>query len=123
EADALISLDQYRSDPRFGGTDGHGYAIAVLDTGIDLSNPDFGPDDNGDGIADRIVYAYDFVSSQPYALDRNGHGTNVASIAAGNDGVAPGANIIALQVLQDNGAGSFSTIDKGLQWVGANAVA
>src|SRR5207244_6272872 len=49
--------------------------------------------------------------------------TNVASVAAGSGGVAPGANIIALQVLQDNGAGSFSKIEKGLQWVVANAAA
>lgn len=120
----LIGLDRYNADPRFGGADGTGFSVAVLDTGVDVDNPAFGPDSNGDGIADRIVYQYDFVNNDNDASDGNGHGSNVTSIAAGSGaytGVAPGAGIIALKVLSDSGGGDFGYLERALQWLVANA--
>jgi subtilisin family serine protease len=55
--------------------------------------------------------------------DDNGHGTHVASIAAALDndqgivGVAPGARVWAVKVLDENGGGSFSDVICGLNWV------
>ena len=43
-------------DPRFANLDGSGVTTVVIDTGIDLDHSFFGPDANGDGIADRIIY-------------------------------------------------------------------
>ncbi|HUS90309.1 MAG TPA: proprotein convertase P-domain-containing protein, partial [Phycisphaerae bacterium] len=40
----LIGMDQFRSDPRFAGIDGSGFSVVILDTGIDLNHPFFGPD-------------------------------------------------------------------------------
>ena len=60
---SLIRLDQFRADPRFGGIDGHGVSVVVLDTGIDLNHPFFGADANHDGVSDRIVYSYSFVGA------------------------------------------------------------
>lgn len=121
----LINLDDFQLDPRFTGVDGTGYAAVILDTGIDLDHPFFGPDLTLDGVADRIVYNQDFTGSDPDAQDVNGHGSNVSSIVASQDavypGVAPGADIIHLQVLDDAGFGSFGDVEAALQWVVANA--
>jgi subtilisin len=63
---------------------------------------------------------------QPWE-DDNGHGTHVAGIAAAIDnsidiaGVAPGARIWAVKVLDESGGGSFSDVICGLDWVVANS--
>jgi len=124
---ALIRLDQFFADPRFAGLSGAGASSVIIDSGINLSHPFFGPDANGDGIADRIRYQYDFADNDADASDHDGHGTNVAGIVAGSDGVypgvAPGAGIIALKVFSDNGAGAFSAVERALQWTIVNAAA
>ncbi len=124
EAGPLIGLPNFRSDPRFVGIDGSGVSVVVIDTGIDLDHPFFGPDANGDGVADRIVYSADFVGGASGANDLNGHGTHVSSILASQDatypGVAPGANIIGLRVLDDAGNGSAANLESALQWVVAH---
>ncbi|MDJ0659040.1 MAG: S8 family serine peptidase [Crocosphaera sp.] len=117
--------------------DGTGYSIAVLDTGIDLDHPYFGPDLDRDGVADKIVYHYDFAAtplenfSDPSsnddnnASDPNNHGSHVASIAASSNstypGIAPGANIIALKVFDNNNKANFYDIEQALQWVVNNS--
>jgi subtilisin-like proprotein convertase family protein/subtilisin family serine protease len=125
ESSDLINLTAFRNDTRFAGIDGSGFAVAILDTGIDLNHPFFGPDQDSDGVADRIVYNQDFVGGDPNANDVNGHGTNVSSIAASSDstftGMAPGADIIHLQVLNDSGSGTAAALESALQWVVANA--
>lgn len=123
----LINMDQFRNDPRFAGIDGSGYATVILDTGIDLDHPFFGPDADSNGVADRIVYSWDFADGDSDATDHHGHGSNVSSIVASSDstytGMAPGANIIHLKVFTDAGAGQFSYTEAALQWVVANAAA
>jgi hypothetical protein len=120
-ADQLIGLDRFQADPRFAGIDGSGESVVVLDSGIDPHNAAFGPDKNHDGIADGIVYQHDFLSGINTAVDVDGHGTYVASIIGSRTpnypGIAPGVNLIALKVLDDQGDGQFGNIDKALQWV------
>ena len=98
--------------------------IAILDSGIDLDHPDLnvvastkcsggGPMNNKctDGAGD----------------DDNGHGTHVAGIAAAKDndigvvGVAPGARLHAVKVLDSRGSGYTSWIIAGIDWVTARA--
>jgi len=126
ESGPLINMDGFRSDSRFAGIDGTGCAVAILDTGIDLDHPFFGPDDNDDGVADRIVYQYDFYDNDNDASDENGHGSNVSTIVASEDvtftGMAPGASIIHLKVLGPDG-GEFYMLEAALQWLVANASA
>ena len=76
---SLINLDDFRAAPNFAGIDGSGFSVVVIDTGIDLNHPFFGPDSDGNGVADRIVYDYDFADGDAVAGDLNGHGSNVIS--------------------------------------------
>jgi hypothetical protein len=121
----LIELPALRNDSRFAGIDGTGFSVVVLDTGIDLDHPFFGPDSDGNGVADRIVFNADFITGGASANDVHGHGSHVSSIIASEDpvygGIAPGANIIHLQVLDAAGFGTASAIEAALQWVVANA--
>lgn len=129
---SLIRVNDFRSgnpslgsNARFAGINGSGWYTVVLDTGINLSHPFFGSDSNGDGISDRIVYSFDFADNDTDATDVSGHGTNVTSIIASQDGtytgVAPAANIISLKVFSNSGNGSFGATEQALQWVISNA--
>src|SRR5436853_5232642 len=125
QAAGLMRLTQVRTDPLFAGVDGHGTAVVIVDTGADLHHPAFGPDSDHNGIADRIVYQYDFVGANDSdATDGNGHGTHVAGIVGSQDatytGMAPGTNFIILRVLNDQGSGSLADIEEAFQWVVAH---
>jgi subtilisin len=91
-------------------------AVAVVDTGISLTHPDL-------NVSDGV----DCIHPGTPADDDNGHGTHVAgTIGAENDGggvtgVAPGTELYAVRVLDENGNGSTSSVMCGLEWVAANA--
>ena len=114
-----VSLD--KSVPQIGapkawaaGYDGKGVKIAVLDTGVDATHPD---------LKTQVIESKNF-STAADATDHFGHGTHVASIAAGTGaksngkykGVAPGAKILNGKVLDDTGAGDDSGILAGMEW-------
>ncbi len=86
--------------------------IAILDSGIHTSHSDL-----------NIYHQKTFVSGTPSGNDDNGHGTHVAGIAAAKDnsigvvGVAPGAKLWAIKVLDKNGSGALSTIIKGIDYI------
>jgi Subtilase family/Domain of unknown function (DUF4114)/Calx-beta domain/PA-IL-like protein len=124
-ARSLIGIDKFRADSRFAGIDGRGFTTVILDSGIALNHPFFGPDNDKNGIADRIVYQYDYADGDPNASDVDGHGSNVSSIAVSSDGtytgMAPGSNIIHLKVFPNSGDGNFSYVENALKWVVANA--
>jgi len=94
-------------------TKGEGVRVAILDTGIA---------DHTDLITawkkDNAINC----SSDPTWEDKgSGHGIHVAGIIAGSDndfgvvGVAPNCEIIPIKVLDDNGSGSYESIEKGLK--------
>jgi serine protease len=103
---------------------GRGVRIAVLDTGVAYrrlrgvaASPDFA--------GTRFVAGYDFVAGTRFPLDRNreGHGTHVAGTIAettGNgirvSGLAWGATIIPVRVLDAHGYGDAATIAKGIRY-------
>ena len=124
-ANQLIALNDFRNDARFSNITGKGYSAVIIDTGIDLDHPFFGPDVDGNGVSDRILYQYDFADKDADASDRSGHGSHVASVIGSSDntysGIAPDVGLIALKVFKDNGSGFFSDLEKSLQWVISNA--
>jgi serine protease len=103
-----------------GAPGGHGVTVAVLDTGVAYANrgpfrrsPDFS--------RYTFVKGYDFVAKNPYPNDRNGHGTFVAGTIAedtnnvyGLTGLAYGARIMPVRVLDSQGEGEASTIAEGV---------
>jgi glucose/arabinose dehydrogenase len=121
----LTRLDDFRQRGRFRGITGAGMTAVVIDTGIDVDHPFFGPDADYNGVADRIIFQYDFADHDTDASDRNGHGSHIASLIGSEDstypGVAPDADLIALKVFSDTGAGTFANVEQALQWVIAHA--
>ncbi|MDQ3607543.1 MAG: S8 family serine peptidase, partial [Actinomycetota bacterium] len=93
-----------------------GARVAVLDTGIDLDNPDLNATDG--------VNCVDGRRGSP-AQDTVGHGTHVAGIigarndGAGVVGVAPGTEVVAVKVLDRDGGGWASELICGIDWVTA----
>ena len=101
---------------------GRGVRIAVLDTGVAYRNlgrfrrsPDFA--------ATKFVAPRDFVDRTRYPVDRNGHGTHVAGTIAeatnnglAVSGLAWGATIMPVRVLDARGYGDATTIAKGIRY-------
>ena len=100
---------------RVGGATASSGTAWVIDTGIDLDHPDLNVDGNR-----SISYA----SNTPD--DGNGHGTHVAGTIAAIDneqGVAAGATVVGVKVLDDRGSGTYSDVIAGIDYVAANASA
>lgn len=110
------------SNVAVGAPGGRGVRIAVLDTGIayrDLGRFRRSPDFAGT----RFAAPYDFVDGTRYPVDRNGHGTHVAgTIAEATNnrravaGLAWGATLIPVRVLDAQGYGDAATIAKGIRY-------
>ncbi|NJC89076.1 MAG: hypothetical protein FIB02_11205, partial [Desulfuromonas sp.] len=103
------------------GYGGAGTTVAVLDTGVDYLRAAFGPCSSPGVPAGtcKVAYAQDFAPSDG-VLDANGHGTNVAGIALG---VAPSAQIAALDVFRADGYAYNSDIIAAIDWCVANKAA
>ncbi|WEU39972.1 MAG: S8 family serine peptidase [Candidatus Odinarchaeum yellowstonii] len=93
---------------------GSGVKIAIIDSGISLTHPDF---------KDRVIASRSFVEDEN-ASDLNGHGTHVAGIAAGSGaasngeykGVAPGAQLINAKCAQISGIALTSDVIAAIEW-------
>ncbi|HZU72750.1 MAG TPA: S8 family peptidase [Acidimicrobiales bacterium] len=98
-----------------GGDQGQGVTVAVLDTGISGSLPDF---------TGRLVAGVDLSGAGSPYTDQYGHGTFVAGLIAGNGaasggqypGEAPGASLASIKVAGSTGATNVSTIVQGIDW-------
>ena len=93
--------------------------VAVLDTGIDLGNPDFAgriwtnPGNDSAGGFPNDIHGWNFISNNNNVQDDDGHGTHVSAVigAQGNNaigvvGVAPAVQLMPLKFLDANGNGS-----------------
>ncbi|QGV80572.1 S8 family peptidase [Streptomyces ficellus] len=86
----------------------------VIDTGIRTSHGEFGG---------RAVVGTDTVGDGRDGQDCQGHGTHVAGTVGGRTyGVAKGAKLVSVRVLDCNGSGTTAGVIAGVDWVTANAV-
>lgn len=105
---------------RIGYGNGIGKTAWIIDSGVDFDHPDLTVDQSK---------SKSFIDGQTSADDQNGHGTHVAGIigAKNNEfgvlGVASGASIVALKVLDNDGEGNLSYIIQALAYVNTNAQA
>jgi len=87
--------------------------VYVIDTGVDRNHADL-----------NVISFVNFAKGK--STDCNGHGTHVAGTIAAKDdtqgvvGVAPGAPVFAVKVLNCQGSGQWSWIISGINWVTAN---
>ena len=96
------------------GVDGTRVGVAVIDSGIASWHDDL----SVDGVGQRVKEFVDFVDGVTTPHDEYGHGTHVAGIIAGNGrdsdgartGIAPGAHLVVLRVLDERGRGHISDV-------------
>jgi Subtilase family/Calx-beta domain len=125
QARSLVGIDALLADVRFANLQGQSQTIAVIDTGINPQHSFFGVDADGNGVADRIIYQYDFADGDGNARAVNGHGSQTASIVASQDatlpGIAPEVNIVSLKVFNDSGESDYRYVKQALDWVTMHA--
>ncbi len=92
---------------------GRGIGVAVIDSGVT---------EHGD-LGGHIAAHVDFTSAAGFGRDFYGHGTHIAGIIAGSNravsgfqGMAPGAHLINLRVLDRDGAGQSSDVLEAIDW-------
>ncbi len=100
--------------------------IAIIDTGIDMTHPDLNVV-GGTRFYSVVVNNRLRQYQDNNYNDDNGHGTHVAGTAAALDngigvvGVAPGARLWGVKVLDSSGSGYLSDVIAGVDWVTQNA--
>lgn len=90
--------------------------VAVVDTGIDAGHVDL---DGG-----KVIGWHDVVGGRAAPYDDDGHGTHVSATIAGTGegnaayrGVAPGAALVGVKVLDGSGSGTWDQVLAGVEWV------
>ena len=108
------NLDLIEADAARAISTGAGAVVAVVDSGVQADHPD---------LAGRVGPGYDEVQRDATPQDGDGHGTHVLGIvgaASGNgvgvESVAPGATLMPIRVLGDDGGGSIDDVARGVDY-------
>lgn len=105
---------------KVGYGDGTGKTAWIMDSGIDSDHPDLTVD---------LTRSKSFLPNNLSIDDENGHGTHVAGIIGGKNntlgvlGVASGANLVSIRILDKEGVGTLSSTLQALSYISANAKA
>jgi serine protease AprX len=122
-SNASTAADQVRSGTSgwllglgaLSGVTGQGVTVAVIDSGIS-AHP---------ALSQKVLANVSYVTGDSDVTDGFGHGTHIAGIIAGintgttslyNGGIAPGAKLVNVRVLGDNGTGWTSDVIAGIEW-------
>ena len=103
------------------GYTGKGVVVAVIDTGVNYNHTDI-KDNMWDGGSEYPYHGYDFVNSDNNPIDDHSHGTHCAGMVAGygtngtQTGMATGAKIMALKVLNSSGNGEDGPIVNAMEF-------
>lgn len=82
------------------GMTGLGRSVAIVDSGLDVTHPDFA---STDGRTPKVRGGISFTGAEDDLSDCGGHGTEVAGVVAGPQGVAPDASLVVLKVFGRSG--------------------
>lgn len=89
---------------------GKGVKVAILDSGIDVHHPDLKQQID-------LANSRNFTSSDPNDIaDEHGHGTHVAGIVGGKNGLAPEAEILVCRVFDKDGIGEEGAVVEAVEW-------
>ena len=113
--------DMVKSYTAWGVTTGNWWpTVAVIDSGVDYNHEDLG----------YITKGWDYVDGDNDPMDEYGHGTHCAGIinaqldnGVGGAGIAPGAFVMAVRVLDENGSGTTDRINSGIKYAADNGAA
>ncbi len=112
EGEALMRVPEVRQL----GYTGENVGIAILDSGVNYNHSELSP--GGTDASAKTVKLWDAINNDDDPMDDNGHGTSVASVAAGKTlGVARAGRVVAVKVLDAEGSGSGTKILSGLNKV------
>ena len=112
----LAELRDHVLGSTFGGSDGSGVDVAVIDTGV---APVSGL--NGDKVLHGPDLSFEGQFAEAAYLDTYGHGTHMAAIIAGNrpghEGIAPGARVVSVKVAGHDGLTTVPQVVAAIDWV------
>jgi subtilisin family serine protease len=107
-------LDAVHAPAAWRASVGSGVVVAVIDSGVDLGHED---------LAGQLVPGHDVVDHDEDPQDAHGHGTHIAGLIAavsgngkGGAGIAPGARVMPVRVLDAKGDGQLGDVVEGIRW-------
>lgn len=108
------NLDIVESDAAHATATGAGAVVAVIDSGVLTTHED---------LAGRLLPGRDFVQDDATPQDPDGHGTHVTGVivasrenGVGVSSVAPGATVLPLRVLGDDGSGNTEDVAAAIDY-------
>ena len=123
--ETTTGTDQVRGVINGSTLDGSGIGIAVIDSGVYTAHSAFVRNK-----ATNITVSRDFTGAGILSEDIYGHGSHVATLLGGStdfaggaySGLAPGANLLNLRVLDDNGKGTADNVIAAIDWCIVNKI-
>ena len=111
--DRVLPFGRLDREAAFGGTDGRGVRVALIDSGVERTHPAL-----DDRVSRSMVVELEdveaFVVEDPHGIDVAGHGTACAGIV---HAIAPGAELVSVRVLGPNNRAKGIAFAAALDWV------